>query len=71
MKNMEEEEQNLQLDIKNLSEMSLEPKRIIIENKKSNYIPMRNYPIVQSVGYSGWQVFDIWRDIRVDNFSDF
>jgi hypothetical protein len=70
MKNIEEEEQNLQPDTKDVPEVNLEPKRIIIENKESNYIPMRDNPIVQSIGNSGWQISDIWRDIRVDNFSD-
>lgn len=33
-----------------------------------NYIPLRDNAIVQSVGKSGWQISDIWRDIRVDGF---
>lgn len=70
MKNMEEEEQNIQPDTKNVPEVNLEPKRIIIENIESNYTPVRDNPIVQSIGNSGWQISDIWRDIRVDNFSD-
>jgi hypothetical protein len=70
IKRMEEEEQNIQSDIKDILDVSPEQKRIIIENKESNYIPMRDNPIVQSVGNSGWQISDIWRDIRVDNFSD-
>ncbi|WP_442935935.1 hypothetical protein [Nostoc sp.] len=33
-----------------------------------NYIPFLDNPPVQSVGNSGWQVSDVWRDIRVDDF---
>ncbi|MBD2303499.1 hypothetical protein H6G80_32410 [Nostoc sp. FACHB-87] len=27
-------------------------------------------PLFQSVGNSGWQVSEIWRDLRVDGFCD-
>lgn len=40
-----------------------------LENAEINYIPFRTHPIIQSVGNSGWQVSDIWKDVRVDNFS--
>ncbi|MBD2616066.1 hypothetical protein H6G94_33310 [Nostoc punctiforme FACHB-252] len=30
----------------------------------------QNYPVLQSVGNTGWQVSDIWRDLRVDGFCD-
>jgi len=33
-----------------------------------DYIPFLDNPPVQSVGNSGWQISDIWRDIRVDDF---
>ena len=33
-----------------------------------DYIPFFDNPPVQSVGNSGWQISDIWRDIRVDDF---
>ena len=33
-----------------------------------DYIPFLDNPPVQSVGNSGWQVSDVWRDIRVDDF---
>ncbi|MGJ5675947.1 MAG: hypothetical protein ACR9NN_20410 [Nostochopsis sp.] len=36
--------------------------------QEPNYISVRDYPVVQSVGNSGWQASDIWRDIRIDNF---
>ncbi len=36
-----------------------------------NYLPQQDYPLVQSVCNSGWQVSDIWRDIRLDNFCDY
>lgn len=70
IKKIEDEEQNIQPDTKDMPAASLEQKPIVIQNQESNYIPVRDNPIVQSVGNSGWQVSDIWRDVRVDNFSD-
>ncbi|MDZ8258913.1 hypothetical protein [Nostoc sp. ChiQUE01b] len=37
-----------------------------IEVPESAYIP--EYRPLRSVGNSGWQVSDMWRDIRVDDF---
>ncbi|ABA24718.1 conserved hypothetical protein (plasmid) [Trichormus variabilis ATCC 29413] len=34
------------------------------------HLPVYDSPLVQSVGNSGWQVSDIWRDLRVDGFCD-
>lgn len=34
------------------------------------YVPFLDNPPVQSVSNSGWQVSDIWKDIRVDAFYD-
>jgi len=34
------------------------------------YTPEQSYPVLQSVGNTGWQVSDIWRDLRVDSFCD-
>ncbi|BAY41603.1 hypothetical protein NIES2111_59990 (plasmid) [Nostoc sp. NIES-2111] len=34
------------------------------------HLPVYDSPLVQSVGNSGWQVSDIWRDLRVDDFCD-
>ncbi|WP_341529561.1 hypothetical protein WKK05_09765 [Nostoc sp. UHCC 0302] len=45
-----------------------EEEPIYIEDEEDNYIPVRDNPLVQSVGKSGWQISDIWRDIRVDSF---
>ncbi|AFY99390.1 hypothetical protein [Calothrix sp. PCC 6303] len=70
IKKIEDEEQNIQPDAKDIPEVREEQKHLIIENTESNYIPARDNPIVQSIGNSGWQISDIWRDIRVDNFSD-
>ncbi|AFZ01281.1 hypothetical protein [Calothrix sp. PCC 6303] len=67
IKKIEDEEQNIQPDAKDISEVREEQTQVNIE---SNYIPARDNPIVQSIGNSGWQISDIWRDIRVDNFSD-
>ncbi|MEH2093076.1 hypothetical protein [Nostoc sp.] len=41
---------------------------ITIEPRVHDYIPLVDNPPVQSVGNSGWQVSDVWRDIRVDDF---
>ena len=38
------------------------------EPRVPDYIPFLDNPPVQSVGNSGWQVSDVWRDIRVDDF---
>ncbi|AFZ01511.1 hypothetical protein [Calothrix sp. PCC 6303] len=70
IKKIEDEEQNIQPDTKDMPEVREEQKNLIIENIESNYIPARDNPIFQSIGNSGWQISDIWRDIRVDNFSD-
>ncbi len=42
----------------------------IPEARVPDYIPFLDNPPVQSVGNSGWQVSDIWRDIRLDSFWD-
>jgi hypothetical protein len=70
IKKIEDEEENIQPDIKDIPEVNPEKKHVIIENQEASYIPLRDNPIVLSIGNSGWQISDIWRDIRVDNFSD-
>ncbi len=40
----------------------------ISEPRVPDYVPLLDNPPVQSVGNSGWQVSDVWRDIRVDDF---
>ncbi|MEH1889139.1 MAG: hypothetical protein V7K92_06570 [Nostoc sp.] len=40
----------------------------ISEPRVPDYVPSLDNPPVQSVGNSGWQVSDVWRDIRVDDF---
>ncbi|GJD19121.1 hypothetical protein RIVM261_040770 [Rivularia sp. IAM M-261] len=67
---MEDEEQNIQPDTKDVPVVNPELKPIVTQNQESNYISARDNPIVQSISNSGWQVSDIWRDIRVDYFSD-
>ena len=63
-------DQNLQADTVNPSPTVIneQPPAAIPEPIESNYIQMRDNPIVQSVGKSGWQISDIWRDICVDDF---
>ncbi|MBW4673408.1 MAG: hypothetical protein KME52_05135 [Desmonostoc geniculatum HA4340-LM1] len=72
MKEMEEaEDQILQGETVDFSELVVEEKPVIApEYKEPNYIPLRDNPLVQSVGNSGWQPSDIWREMRVDSFYD-
>ncbi|BAY07644.1 hypothetical protein NIES2098_07610 [Calothrix sp. NIES-2098] len=70
IKIMEEtEEQNLQDDTIDFPE-SVEDNRPVldVENREPNYIPLRDNPVVLSVGNTGWQVSEIWKDIRLDDF---
>ncbi|MEJ1929585.1 hypothetical protein WDZ92_04810, partial [Nostoc sp. NIES-2111] len=70
----EVKQENLQTETSNISELKPEEKSLNIDNQEisyvPNYIPAHDYPLIQSVGNSGWQVSDIWRDLRVDNFCD-
>jgi len=70
MKSIEEaEDRLLQSDTVNSSTPVVEDKPTAISpSREPNYIPLRDNPLVQSVGKSGWQISDIWRDIRVDDF---
>jgi hypothetical protein len=65
-----EEEQDMQPDTSYIPfEMTTE-KHEVMENVEQSYIPVNSYkPIISSIGNSGWQISDVWRDIRVDNFS--
>jgi hypothetical protein len=73
-KNSEEEEQqeqDMQRDTSYIPFDVATENHEVIENEKQSYIPVNNYkPIISSIGNSGWQISDVWRDIRVDNFSD-
>jgi hypothetical protein len=61
--------QNLQIDSLNIEEPSVENQpKPSLEYQEPNYIPLRDNPIVHSVGKTGWQVSDIWKDIRLDSF---
>ncbi|MBW4555208.1 MAG: hypothetical protein KME59_04580 [Trichormus sp. ATA11-4-KO1] len=70
IKIMEEaEEQSFQADTLNTPETMVEEhQELYRENREPNYIAVRDHPIVQSVGNSGWQVSEIWKDVRVDDF---
>ncbi|BAZ34034.1 hypothetical protein NIES4074_65480 (plasmid) [Cylindrospermum sp. NIES-4074] len=65
-------EPNLQtdtIDSINLEEWTVEEQsKPGTEHREPNYIPMRDNPVVLSVGKTGWQISDIWKDIRLDNF---
>ncbi|MCC5654870.1 hypothetical protein LC609_34930 [Nostoc sp. XA013] len=52
-------------------EVEVEEQPVVIsEPRVPDYIPFLDNPPVQSVGNSGWQVSDVWRDIRVDDFCN-
>ncbi|MHC5747407.1 MAG: hypothetical protein ACYTXT_37135 [Nostoc sp.] len=72
MKLIEEaEDQLLQTDTVNslAPVVEVEEKPVITpEPRVPDYVPFLDNPPVQSVGNSGWQVSDVWRDLRVDNF---
>ncbi|MBD0314111.1 MAG: hypothetical protein ICV86_15010 [Microcoleus sp. T3-bin5] len=72
IKMMEEtEEPNQPPDSLDIPEPIIEEqKELYIDIREPNYIPVRDNPVIQSVGNSGWQVSDIWRDIRVDDFCN-
>ncbi|BAT54229.1 unknown protein [Nostoc sp. NIES-3756] len=72
IKMMEEtEEENLSLEPLDTPEPIVdEQKELYIDIREAKYIPVRDNPVIQSVGNSGWQVSDIWRDIRVDDFCN-
>ncbi|QSJ20210.1 hypothetical protein JYQ62_16780 [Nostoc sp. UHCC 0702] len=65
----ESEEQNLPVEtIENPEPIVEKEEPYYVENQESNYILVRDNPVVQSVCNSGWQVSEIWKDIRLDNF---
>ncbi len=72
IKMMEEtEEQNLPPDSLDTPEPVVEEqKEVYLDIRETRYSPLREQPVIQSAGNSGWQVSDIWRDIRVDNFCN-
>jgi len=72
IKMMEEtEEQNIPPDPLDTAEPIVEEqKEVYLDIREPNYIALRDQPVIQSAGNSGWQVSDIWRDIRVDNFCN-
>ena len=72
IKLMEEaEEQGLTVENFNVPEPEpiVEEYEEYLENGEIKYIPLRTHPIIQSVGNSGWQVSDIWKDVRMDNYG--
>lgn len=72
MEMQEIEDQKLLADIVNFSNPVVDEQPVAIpEPKEPSYIQVRDNPIVQSVGNSGWQISDIWREMRVDDFYDF
>ncbi|MBD2441193.1 hypothetical protein [Nostoc sp. FACHB-110] len=46
------------------------PVPVTTSQPEPSYIPLLDNPPVQSVGNSGWQVSDVWRDLRIDSFCD-
>jgi len=54
----------------NIPERVIEPNPpVYIEVSKSDYIS-EHYRPLRSVGNSGWQPSDVWRELRVDNFCE-
>ncbi|MBD2535891.1 hypothetical protein H6G97_43790 [Nostoc flagelliforme FACHB-838] len=72
MKLIEEAEDQLQeANTVNSPDPVVEEKAVITQELRvPDYIPFLDNPPVQSVGKSGWQISDIWRDIRVDDFCN-
>jgi hypothetical protein len=69
IKSMESEEENFPTEVINPPELLAEETREInLEPQRPHYIPVRDNPIVHSVGNTGWQVSEIWKEIRLDNF---
>ncbi|MBD2533766.1 hypothetical protein H6G97_31110 [Nostoc flagelliforme FACHB-838] len=70
MKLIEEaEDELLQTNtVKHTTPVAEEKPAVISPSIQPDYIPFLDNPPVQSVGKSGWQISDIWRDIRVDDF---
>jgi hypothetical protein len=65
----EEEELNLKPEVMDEAISWNEEKAIAnVENLEPNYIPVRDNPVVQSVGNTGWQISEIWKEIRLDSF---
>ncbi|MEH2325186.1 MAG: hypothetical protein V7K32_16825 [Nostoc sp.] len=62
------EDQNLLFCSVNSSTPVIDEQPATIPEAIPDYIPFLDNPPVQSVGNSGWQISDIWRDIRVDDF---
>lgn len=61
----------LRTDAAEIKEPVMEQNSVLeINYQDYNYIPVCDNPIVQSVSNSGWQVSDIWRDLRIDNCYD-
>lgn len=70
MKEMESAEDQLLLaDTVDFSEPVVEELPVIVSDlREPDYIPFLDNPPVQSVGKSGWQISDIWKDVRLDSF---
>ncbi|MFQ4144424.1 hypothetical protein [Chlorogloeopsis sp. ULAP02] len=68
-KEEEPEQQNFSSDTINTQQPTVDAKQVLNDKyNEPNYTSVRYYPLVQSVGNSGWQVSEIWRDIRIDSF---
>jgi hypothetical protein len=75
MKLIEDAEDQLLLEANTVNSpapvVEVEEKPVAIsEPRVPDYIPFLDNPPVQSVGNSGWQISDVWRDLRVDSFSN-
>jgi hypothetical protein len=65
----EGKEQEVQIDSRNLEEYVVENQlKLSIEYQELNYVSTRDNAVVLSVGNTGWQISEIWKDIRLDSF---
>ncbi|MBD2666237.1 hypothetical protein B6N60_04863 [Richelia sinica FACHB-800] len=65
----EGKEQEVQIDSRNLEDSVVDNQlNPSIEYQEPNFVPMRDNAVVLSVGNTGWQISEIWKDIRLDSF---
>jgi hypothetical protein len=65
----ETKEPNIQGDVSNIEKPAgKEQLKKDIKYQETDYVLIRYNPIVLSVSNTGWEVSEIWKDIRLDNF---
>ncbi|BAY09244.1 hypothetical protein [Calothrix sp. NIES-2098] len=62
-------QQPLQVQAFNNQHLGVEKKpELVVLTKKSYQFSVEDNSLNEGVGNSGWQVSDIWRDVRFDDF---